>query len=237
MYTELLQQLRTTLHQNANPSRAESAQHYFKEGILTYGMTNGEAYDIGNQFKSAFKALNKTEAWKCCEALFASQMQEECLIACKWIMTRKREFKPEDWEIFKSWINRYLTNWATIDTFCTHTMGFMMAQFPEQEFNTLDWTHSDNRWMKRAAAVSYIKLSDREELYGIQFEIALRLMTDTDDMVQKGYGWMLKEIGEHHPQLILDFVLQHEKEMPRTAFRYAIEKLPKSMRDMAMKKG
>jgi 3-methyladenine DNA glycosylase AlkD len=68
-------------------------------------------------------------------------------------------------------------------------------------------------------------------------EIANALLTDTDDLVQKGYGWMLKAASQAHQQEIFHYVISRKNEMPRTALRYAIEKMPAEMRKEAMKRG
>jgi 3-methyladenine DNA glycosylase AlkD len=62
------------------------------------------------------------------------------------------------------------------------------------------------------------------------------LSTDQDVMVQKGYGWMLKEASNHYPKEVFDYVMKNRREMPRTALRYAIEKLSPEHRIEAMKK-
>ena len=62
------------------------------------------------------------------------------------------------------------------------------------------------------------------------------LIDDRDDLVQKGYGWMLKEASRMHQKEIFDYVLRNRKIMPRTALRYAIEKMPDELRREAMKK-
>ena len=59
---------------------------------------------------------------------------------------------------------------------------------------------------------------------------------DKDDLVQKGYGWMLKEAGNRFPKEVFEHVMKHKREMPRTALRYAIEKLPVELRKEAMKR-
>ena len=60
------------------------------------------------------------------------------------------------------------------------------------------------------------------------------LFTDKDDMVQKGYGWMLKEASRNHQAEVFDYVMKWKAKMPRTALRYAIEKMPVEMRKKAM---
>ena len=55
-------------------------------------------------------------------------------------------------------------------------------------------------------------------------------------MVQKGYGWMLKEASNHNQKGVFAFVMKHKAKMPRTALRYAIEKLPAILKKKAMAK-
>ena len=47
---------------------------------------------------------------------------------------------------------------------------------------------------------------------------------------------MLKEASKKHQEKVFDFVIENKERMPRTALRYAIEKMPKDLRNEAMKK-
>jgi 3-methyladenine DNA glycosylase AlkD len=67
------------------------------------------------------------------------------------------------------------------------------------------------------------------------FKTADAVLLDEDDMVQKGYGWMLKEASQAFPKEVFDFVNARKARMPRTALRYAIEKLPAKQRKQLMK--
>ena len=68
------------------------------------------------------------------------------------------------------------------------------------------------------------------------FDIADILLLDEDDLVQKGYGWMLKEASRLNQRQVFDYVVRQKAVMPRTALRYAIEKMPEDMRRSAMKR-
>lgn len=53
------------------------------------------------------------------------------------------------------------------------------------------------------------------------------------DLMQKAVGWMLRDMGKEVSMDILrDFLSKHVHELPRTALRYAIEKMPEAERKM-----
>jgi len=68
------------------------------------------------------------------------------------------------------------------------------------------------------------------------FELTDILLTDPSDMVQKGYGWLLKEASRNHQREVYRYVINNRKTMPRTALRYAIELMPVYLKKPAMKK-
>ena len=48
--------------------------------------------------------------------------------------------------------------------------------------------------------------------------------------MQKAIGWMLREMGKRDKDLLIQFLEQYNKIMPRTTLRYAIEKFPEEER-------
>lgn len=55
------------------------------------------------------------------------------------------------------------------------------------------------------------------------------------DLMHKAVGWMLREMGKRvSMELLRDFLSRHAHEMPRTALRYAIEKMSDVERKMWM---
>lgn len=90
--------------------------------------------------------------------------------------------------------------------------------------------------MRRASAVSLIVPAKHGKFLTESIGIADLLLTDKDDMVQKGYGWLLKEASRKHQKEVYDYVMMNKKTMPRTALRYAIELMPEDLRTEAMNK-
>jgi len=115
-------------------------------------------------------------------------------------------------------------------------MGDFVDKFPDTIEELKRWTQSENRWMRRAAAVSLIVPAKHGKFLNESMEIASLLLTDTDDMVQKGYGWLLKEASRKHTDEIFQYVMKNKRQMPRTALRYAIEKMGADLKAEAMKR-
>ena len=89
--------------------------------------------------------------------------------------------------MFKAWIERYVNNWAKCDAFCDQTVGGLVEKHPESVSEVKSWAMSENRWLKRAAAVSLIVPAKKGEFLQECFEISDMLLSDDDDLVQKGY--------------------------------------------------
>ena len=98
------------------------------------------------------------------------------------------------------------------------------------------WAKSDRRFVKRAAAVTLIIPARKGLFLQDIFEIANTLLLDADDLVQKGYGWMLKAASESNQKEVFEYVMSKKEIMPRTSLRYAIEKMPADLKSQAMKR-
>lgn len=232
----LIARIREELSQHTDPEIREKEQRFFKEDILCYGMKTATATTIAKKYWKEVKKLPKLEVYALCEDLFSSGYQEEAHIASNWTYALSGRYDRDDIFLFRHWIDTYITNWASCDTFCNHTVGDFMEQYPECIAELKDWTESENRWMRRAAAVSLIVPAKRGKFADEALAIADRLLTDTDDLVQKGYGWLLKEVSREHTDAVYQYVMANKRQMPRTALRYAIERMPKDLRAEAMKK-
>jgi 3-methyladenine DNA glycosylase AlkD len=213
---------------------AESSQRFFKHEIVCHGLKSKDSEKIANENFTLVKHLSKKEIFNYCEIFWQSGILEESFFACNWSYKMKKNFVPDDLQLFEKWINTYINNWASCDTFCNHTVGELIEMYPELVSELFRWAKSDNLWMRRAAAVSLI-IPARKGLFLPEiFNIADILLTDKEDMVQKGYGWMLKVASKPYQREIFNYVMENKINMPRTALRYAIEKMPEDMRREAM---
>lgn len=228
--------VRSELERYGDEKTRVSSQRYFKEPIKSYGVKSPVIRKISRESFEKIKVKPKAEILELCEQLWQSGYIEEAGIACLWTESLHRRYEPEDFEVFERWIGRYVDNWATCDTLCNHPVGTLIEMYPHLLPRLREFARSENRWMRRASAVSLIVPARKGLFLDDILEIAEILLTDRDDMVQKGYGWMLKAASQAHQKEVFDYVMKHRAVMPRTALRYAIEKMPKEMKEAAMQR-
>ena len=228
--------IRAELKANADEKPLTSVQKFFKEEVKVIGVKTPLVNRIAKKYWTAVKNLGKTEIFELCEELFFSDYMEEAFIVSVWLPNMVDQFEPADLAKFRTWIERYVNNWAKCDSFCNHTVGEFIAKFPQSITEIKTWAKSKNRWLRRAAAVSLIIPAKRGNFLEEALDISITLIDDQDDMVQKGYGWLLKEESRVHQQEVYKFIIKNREAMPRIALRYAIELMPKDLKAKAMRK-
>ncbi|MEN6397238.1 MAG: DNA alkylation repair protein [Methanoregula sp.] len=227
--------IRKDLEAQADPRFRQTTKRFFKEDVTSYGIKTAEVMTLAKKYWKEIRHREKQEIFTLCEELYRSGYLEESFIVSNWTHALSGRYEREDLAVFRQWIDTYITNWASCDGFCNHTIGDFIEQYPEYTAELKRWTQSGNRWMRRAAAVSLIIPAKHGKFFPEVIEIANLLLTDSDNMVQKGYGWLLKEASRQHQAEVFTYVMENKKGMPRTALRYAIELMPKDLRDRAMK--
>ncbi len=232
----ILAQIRAELRANTDSQAQKSFQRFFKEQVKYYGVKTENVSKIAKKYWKQVQTLDKETIFALCEELYCSDYTEEAFVVAYWLPNYIDNLEPSDLTTFKSWIEKYINNWAKCDGLCNHTIGDLIQKYPQIVSEVKSWAKSGNRWLKRAAAVSLIVPAKKGCFLKDAFEISDMLLTDGDDMVQKGYGWLLKEESRQHQKEVYNYILRNKKVIPRTALRYAIELMPKELKTKAMKK-
>ncbi|MFV0376944.1 MAG: DNA alkylation repair protein [Mangrovibacterium sp.] len=228
--------IRQQLRQLSTPENAQSVRRFFKEELVCYGVKTPQVNQLAKSYVKEIRNMEKAEVLALCNQLWESGMHEEAIMACTWSETLAKKMQPEDFAILEKWIKTNVSNWASCDTLCNHTLADFVLRYPQFILKLKEFARSNNRWVRRAAAVTLIIPARRGHFLNDIFDIADTLLTDPDDLVQKGYGWMLKAASESHQAEVFGYVMRNKATMPRTALRYAIEKMPAELKKLAMMK-
>ena len=233
---KIILKIKKQLKNNVDLEYKKNSYNFFKEEIKIHGVRTPNVRNISKKYFSEIRDLSKKEIFFLCEELLRSGYVEESVIAFDWTYRIKDRYEKKDFKILELWLEKYVSDWGRCDDLCTHALGFYLFKFPEFLPKIEKWAFSKNRWQRRASAVCLIYSLKRKRNLTNAFNIANILLEDSDDLVQKGYGWMLKEASNVYPDEVFNFIHKNKRTMPRTALRYAIEKMPKEIKIELMKK-
>ncbi|MBR5898265.1 MAG: DNA alkylation repair protein [Muribaculaceae bacterium] len=123
-------------------------------------------------------------------------------------------------------------NWDLVDLSAPYILGTHLLNHPSPAI--LDnLAASDNLWSQRIAIVATLTLI-RNNRYDDTLRLAERYLSHHHQLIHKATGWMLREVGKKDLPTLLDFLDRWADAMPRTALRYAIERLTAEKRQFYM---
>jgi 3-methyladenine DNA glycosylase AlkD len=224
--------LKSELQRYANAEDAAFLQRFFKTGEGQYGA--GDQF-IGVRVPDTRKACKSAGKMPLSEVeeLLKSDVHEHRLAA---VILLADQFKSvassgqEDiYRLYLKALDRgYINNWDIVDTSAEFIVGEYLWERSRESL--LELARHQDVWHRRVAVLAsfqFIKKGDASTT----LELAKVLLHDSHDLIQKAVGWMLREVGKRvSRELLITFLEEHHKDMPRTMLRYAIEHLEPSQR-------
>jgi 3-methyladenine DNA glycosylase AlkD len=222
------------LKEMGSPEQAAVSQRFFKTGPGEYGQGDiffGIKVPVLRKLAKKFpdlplKDVNKT---------LRSKYHEQRLLA---LFIMVDQFSRGDQKKKKSIYGLYLknsgfiNNWDLVDASAHRIVGPYLMDRSRAPLYEL--AQSEILWERRIAMMStfhYIKNDDFTDA----LKIAAMLLGDTEDLIHKAVGWMLREIGKRRLPSEEIFLKKYYQQMPRTMLRYAIEKFPEPKRKRYLK--
>ncbi len=228
---DVLDELRAAIE----PAYRESALRFVTRPVdHLLGVRTANTRAIAAKHFAQLKPMPMAERLIQCDALIETRIFEARIVAFDWAHRSRRLFEAQHLKHFYGWLAGYVDDWNDCDDLSAHVLGEFFLKFPASAIETSKWVRSNKRWVQRAAAVSLIPLVKKGQQLDQAFSIADALLKTEDDLLQKAYGWLLKEATRKFEPQVFDFIMQRKHEMPRTALRYAIEKMPAGMKRQAM---
>lgn len=151
-----------------------------------------------------------------------------------WRVRGKKTTEKQKKALFDLYLRRHdrINNWDIVDRAAPRVIGSYLFDKPRGILYEL--AQSSNIWERRNAIVStgfFIKQGEVEDT----FEIAKILLNDSEDLIHKAVGWMLRVAGDMEPKLQLAFLSEYAHDMPRVMLRYASEHLSKAQKEKLRK--
>jgi DNA alkylation repair enzyme len=222
----------TRLKAHRSADELKKIQRYFKSGEGQYG--EGDKFmgvRMGQVFALAkeFIEMSPSEIEKLLESPI-HEVRAGAVSIMDWQARSKKTRESRRKELFDLYLRRHdrINNWDLVDRSAPYVVGGYLFDKPRALLYKL--ARSKNVWERRTAIVStyyFVRQGDVADT----FKIAEMLLNDSEDLIHKATGGWLREAGKKDPKKLLSFLDKHAATMPRTALRYAIERLDKKQRD------
>ncbi len=223
--------LHLELKRLTDPPKAAFLQRFFKTGPGQYAE--------GDRFRGitvpVLRKLAKTHRdlpFEDAAELLESEWHEDRLVALFLLIDRyAKDAPPGRAKIHKHYVARIATqvnNWDLVDASAPQLVGAHI--FEAGDTSLLDRLARDkNLWRRRVGIVATFHFI-RQGALAETFRIAETLLGDSEDLIHKATGWMLREAGKKDEAALRSFLDRHAATMPRTMLRYALERLPENTR-------
>lgn len=228
-----LETLRAELREFANPRRAQDLSWFFKtdpggygEGDRFLGLTVPQTRSVAaNHLK-----LGRAEL----DELSQSEFHEDrfCAVVILTKQFERAKIEPLRGELFNYYLSLYdtgsINNWDLVDV-SANRFGRYWENDPDRINKLLQRTKSENLWVQRSAVILTFPM-----IANFDFEptvaVCTALVDHKHDLIHKAVGWAMREVGKRELTPLREFLDAHAATMPRTALRYAIEKLSEKER-------
>ena len=214
-----------------NEEKRDFFPKFFKTGKGEYG--EGDKFlgvvmpDITNVAKK-YSNLKKEEI----EKLLYSPWHEERM--CGWVIVLNnfdKSDKKDEWYKFTIKNIKQLNGWDLVDKIAPNIIGKYLVNQDQKQI--LEWSNNNSLWIRRIAILaSWSRIKKNE--FNLTLKLAKIYINDTEDLIHKATGWMLREIGKRDEEILLSFMEKNHKNMPRIMVSYALEQIHKRKKQQFM---
>ncbi len=226
--------VRACTRQLARPARAAASLRFFKTGPGDYGAGDRFLGLTAPQLRQLAKEFAELPI-AALRALLRSSWHEQRLLALIIMALQSADAGAQHQAALRRLYLaelRYVNNWDLVDASAAVLMrpqtGFARAALLRR------LARSPQLWRRRVAMIATFDDIRRNE-FALTLELCERLLGDTQDLMHKACGCMLRELGKRAPAHLRSFLRRHAARMPRTMLRYAIERLPEAERRRIMR--
>jgi 3-methyladenine DNA glycosylase AlkD len=224
--TKVATDIRRLLKDGGTAEHAAGVQWFFKEEIKSHGWYTADLRRAAVKCRRAIiKEFGHPFVLQVADQLFSGRNLEEKIFAVFLLENLTDEFGDDEFRLFESWLLR-ISSWADHDAVVHSLISPMVVAKPIRTKNVFRWAKSRDRWLRRAACVAVIRGARQKMFFSQIKRLTAMLLSDEDDMVQKGLGWLLRETAKHDAKRTVPFLTMIRKRAPRLVLRTACETLP-----------
>lgn len=227
---DIAAQIRRALREGGSAEHAAGVQWFFKEEIKSHGWYTADLRRAMRRCRrDILREHDFTFLVDVADKLFRGPVLEEKIAAVFLLEKMDAQFGNREFKLFEAWLDR-ISSWADHDGLVHYLIAPMVAANSARNKNVFRWAKSPQRWHRRAACVALIRAARAKMLFPEIVKLSNSLLSDPDDMVQKGLGWLLRETAKFDAKRTVPYLMKIRGRAPRLVLRTACETLPPVVR-------
>jgi 3-methyladenine DNA glycosylase AlkD len=229
-------EIRHLLGREGSAEHATGVQWFFKDEIKSHGWYTAKLRSVAVGFRRRIREeFGLDFLVRVADKLFAGRVLEEKVFAVFLLEKLTDEFGDAEFRLFESWLPR-ISSWADHDGLVHYLIAPMVAANASRSRRVFLWAKSPDRWHRRAACVALIQGTRQKMFFAEIKRLSNSLLSDEDDMVQKGLGWLLRETAKADAKRTVPYLMNIRMKAPRLVLRTACETLPAGVREKILAK-
>ena len=217
-----IRKIKSELRAYSDPKRKAFSPSFFKTGKGEYGEGDKFIGVTAPNIREIAKKYNDIDK-KDIQKLLYSPWHEERF--CAWVIVISRYEKSGDkgyWYRFAVNNISQLNNWDLVDMVAPRLIGDYLIDKSQKQI--LTWSSHPSLWIRRIAMIATFPRIKQNDFL-LTLKLSKKYLTDSEDLIHKATGWMLREVGKRDERELIKFMDDNHREMPRIMVSYALEKI------------
>lgn len=211
------------IFENNSSSDASAMQAYMKNKFPFFGIKKPLRAELQKKYyeEAGIPGAGNFREVAC--ILWDQPQREAHYLAMDVLYRNRRHLIEEDIFMLEEFMR---TNawWDSIDFISPKLAQYWMLKYPSKKEETLfKWNADKDFWVRRASLIAQLHLNKNIDC-GLQFRLIVPQLQDKEFFIRKAIGWSLREMAKSYPELVIDFVNQHD--MSPLSKKEALKHLP-----------
>ena len=211
--TDLLEELEAA----KDPKKAGPMEAYMRHQFSFLGVAAPERNKL---YKKYFPEAKKTKIidWDFVDICWEKESREFQYVAANYLKAMQFYLKDSDLPkleqlvVTKSW-------WDTVDIL-DRVVGSLVYDKSELEKIILQWSLSDNIWLRRVAIDHQLLRKEKTNVQLLE-KILLHNLNQTEFFINKAIGWALRDYSKTNPTWVAGFIEKNKERMADRSIKEA----------------
>jgi 3-methyladenine DNA glycosylase AlkD len=212
-YDELFRELESKRDEN----KAVKMSAYMKDQFQFLGIPKPEVHKI---IKPYLKAASKesTVDWDFIFLCWEKEYREAQYVGVEYISAVQNKLNNGDLDKIRHLI--VTKSWWDITDGLDKVIGNLSLKYRSVNIEMLEWSSSDNIWLRRVAIDFQQKFKDKTDTELLEKIICNNFET-REFFINKAIGWSLREYSKVNPEWVTGFIAKHKDTLSKLSIREA----------------